>query len=120
MAGKYDITCDQGSTFRRVFTLKNANAVLMDLTGYSARMQVREAFDSTGTLAAITNTTNAATVGRITMGGALGTVEPMIHELVMTAMPVGKFRWDIEIVSPSGEPTRILDGTFKVKAEVTR
>ena len=46
---KYAMTCKQGTTFRRTFTFKDgaATPALIDLSGYTARMQVREDFDST-------------------------------------------------------------------------
>jgi hypothetical protein len=44
--GKYNMICPQGSTFNQVLTY-SIDDVLVNLTGYSARMQVKEKYSST-------------------------------------------------------------------------
>jgi hypothetical protein len=55
--GTYDITCWQGATYDKTFTITEAG-VALNLTGYTSAMQVRSAADAT----AIYNT-NAGNVG---------------------------------------------------------
>ena len=40
-AGIYDITIEQGSDYSLGLVLRNSDNTLMDLTGYSARAQLR-------------------------------------------------------------------------------
>lgn len=124
MAGTYDFeddaACDQGSTFQRTITLQDGNGDAIDLTGYSARMQVRKNFSATSTYIDISNSTNQLTVGDITLGGVLGTLDIHVPDVVTDAIPAGKFRYDIEIENSSGVVTRILMGSFQVLSQVTR
>ena len=68
-AGIYDIVADQGATFQRVLTWKDSTGANVNLTGYSARMQVRRRPSDGEALVSLT-TQN----GRITLGGAAGTI----------------------------------------------
>lgn len=123
-AGRYDMEVDQGTTFRKTITWKDSSSTPVNLTGYTARMQVRASFTSSGTIASLT-TSN----GGITLGGAAGTVALYISATdtaaFSTASPsqfadafVGVY--DLELVSASGDVTRLLHGDFIVNPEVTR
>ena len=58
----------QGATWSRVFTLRDVNGALIDLTGCSALMQVRPSVDSPTILM----------TPHLTLGGALGTITALI------------------------------------------
>lgn len=113
MAGKYNINADQGSTFSFQFTMKT-NGTAWNLTGYTARMQVRTDASSTTVLISAT-TTN----GYIVLGGAAGTVTVTIPATVMETVAAGKNVYDIELVNGT-TVYRVLEGKFNVKQEVTR
>lgn len=113
MAGKYNVTAEQGSTFTFNFTVKT-NGVVWNLTSYTARMQVRPTVEATNTLLSLT------TGNGITLGGVLGTVSITATAAQMTAIQAGKHVYDVELVSAGGVVTRIIEGKFIVKAEVTR
>ena len=122
MAGRYDIDCEKGATFRRVITWGDENESPINLTGFSARMQVREAFTSSTTVASLTNAN-----GKITLGGATGQVTIQLTASDTAALPVSTTfgdAWvgvyDLELVAPSGDVTRLLEGQFVVTPEVTR
>ena len=51
--GKYNFTCPQGTTFTRTITYK-IGGVAVNLTGYTARMQVRKFASDTNPLATAT------------------------------------------------------------------
>jgi hypothetical protein len=113
MAGKYNITIDQGSTFNFQFTVKTSGTP-WNLTSYTARMQIRSSVEAKTALLSLTNGSG------ITLGGALGTVAVTISATQTAALLAGKHVWDIELVSAGGEVSRILEGKATVKAEVTR
>lgn len=47
IAGIYNITCEQGSTFTRTFTIYEPDGETpYDLTGFSSRMKIRRDYDS--------------------------------------------------------------------------
>lgn len=116
-AGIYDILCEQGATFTRELTWKQENGTPVNLTGYTARMQVRRAVsDST---AVVTLTTEN---GGITMPSprASGKIVLLLSATATAGLPVIKGVYDLEVVAPNSTVTRLLQGKFAVSAEVTR
>lgn len=114
-AGKYDINIEQGSTFKRTITWKNAAGNPIDITGYSARLHMRESVN-----AAITVLTLTTQNGGIELGGALGTINLTASATDTSAILAKKGVYDLEIEAPNGEVTRLLEGKFSVSPEVTR
>lgn len=123
LAGIYNITCQQGSTFSRTLTMKYPDPLSpvsdptylpWNFTGYTARMQVRRTVESTTTLISLT-TEN----GRITLGGPTGIIELLITA-ADTAALTSSGVYDLEIISSTGVVDRILQGDFTLSQEVTR
>lgn len=120
-AGKHNFICEQGATFNPVITWREPTAEdgtpgdPIDLTGYSARMQVRPSVASTTVVISLT-TEN----GRISLGGANGEIELLIEDEDTANLPPASYKYDIELESSGGVVTRLLKGSFKVDPEVTR
>lgn len=114
-AGVYNITCNQGATLSRTLTWADPAKNPINLTGYTARMQVRETAASNTVVLELT-TSNT----RITLGGTAGTVTINVNAATTTSLTPGKYVYDLEVVSGGGEVTRLVEGNFIVKAEVTR
>lgn len=114
MAGTHDIVCDQGSTFTRVFTWQDSTGVPINLSLYTARMQVRATIDSASTLLSLT-TEN----GGIALGGAAGTITVTATATQTAAVAAGCYVYDLELVTGS-VVTRLVQGQFTVDGEVTR
>jgi hypothetical protein len=123
LAGIYNITCQQGSTFARTITFKypdpnsppaDPTYLFWNFTGYTARMQVRRTIDSSTIIISLT-TEN----GRITLGGATGIIELNITA-ADTATLTSSGVYDLEIISNAGVVNRILQGNFTLSQEVTR
>ena len=113
---KYTMVCPQGSTLDVQFTYK-INKFPVNLNGYSARMQVRELHTSIDTL--ISLETGGAGYG-ITLGGKAGTINILIPSAITEGFKAVPHVYDIELISPNGSVTRILEGTFNITPEVTR
>ena len=111
--GTYNISCPQGATFDRTFTV-SISGVPMNLSGYTAAMQVRETYDSTTALVSLTNGSG------ITLGGTAGTIAVLISSTASAAIADGFYSYDLEITSGGGVTDRILQGKFVVTPEVTR
>lgn len=111
-AATYNVICDQGATFQRQLTWTDSTGTAVNLTGYTARMQVRPTVDSS-TLTLELTTSN----GRITLGGAAGTIDLLVLASAMTM--AGDYVYDLELVY-STTVTRLVQGFFTVRAEVTR
>lgn len=110
---KLKLVCPQGSTFSRTLTYEIDNTPV-NLTGYSARMQVRVDYATTTTLVSLTSGSG------ITLGGSAGTITFTITAAASALLPPGSWVYDLELVSGGGEVTRLIQGEFVVTPEVTR
>lgn len=111
--GKYNIVCPQGSTYVQQFTYSIDNDPV-DLTGYDARMQVREKYVSKTAIVSLD------TDSGITLGGASGTIDVEISSGVTELIVAKDYVYDLELISPSNTVTRLIEGKFIVTPEVTR
>lgn len=106
----------QGATFRKVVTWKAGQPPQpVNLTGCTARMQIREKVASP--TAYITLTTAN---GGITLGGTAGTVEIYIPDETTASFTWTTGVYDLEIEYANGEVRRLLSGPVSVSPEVTR
>ena len=113
---RYDLAINQGATFSLAATWRDSNGTAVNLTGYTARLQIRSAYDSSTTTVSLTSA-----AGDIVLGGAAGTIVATISATATAAL-ASSFSgvWDIELVSGSGVVTRLLEGAVTVSPEVTR
>ena len=110
-AGTYNFTLEQGSTFSRQITVQE-NSTALNLTGYTARMQMRSTHDSSTIALTYTSTiASPASNGKINLS-ATATQTAAIEE--------GMYVYDLEIESSGGEVTRLMEGQVTVTPEVTR
>ena len=112
--GKVNFNAPQGSTFTRTLVYK-VDSVAVDLTGYSARMQVRKSVTDSSTLLSLSTDT-----GEIVITGSTGTITITINATSMSSISAGNWVYDLEIVSSGGVVTRLIEGRFIVTPEVTR
>ncbi|NDD53289.1 hypothetical protein EBZ39_05355 [bacterium] len=113
VAGLYDITIEQGATFQMSLTWKDSTGTPVNLTGYSARMQVRENYEADNTLVSLVSPTD------ITLGGALGTIAITIAASTTQLLQLDEAVYDLELVTGS-TVTRLLQGKATISREVTR
>ena len=113
-AGNYDILCEQGATFNLVLTWRNPDQSPIDVTGYTAKMQVRVSkSDSTAVL-------TLQTGSGITLGGTAGTITLNASATATNSLDAGTFVYDLELTSSNGTVTRLIEGSFTVSGQVTR
>ncbi len=108
----WDITIEQGATWTTSLTLTGR-----DLTGCSARMQIRETVSSPSTLLSLTSSPAA--------GIAITAGPPGVITITITAAQTAAMAWkhgvyDLELVTAGGEVERLLKGDVTVDFEVTR
>ena len=113
-ATTYDILIEQGATYSQVVTYKESG-VAVNLTGYTARMQVRSTLESATSVVELT-TANS----RIALGGSAGTITLTISATDTAALTAGRGVYDLELVSGSGIVTRLLQGVATISRNVTR
>lgn len=114
---KLKLTIYQGATFRKRLTWTGPapTRTPIDMTGCTARMQVRSEVESAVVLLSLT-TEN----GGITLGGATGTIDLLSADDETAAITWDGGVWDLEIVHPGGDVTRLAQGSISVSPEVTR
>lgn len=123
-AGRYDIILEQGSTFDLPLRYEDPLGGV-DLSSYTARMQVREAPAS----ALLVEFNSALTAnGFILLNGASedredganGNLRVFMTAANSAALPRFAGRYDLELEDGSGYVIRLLEGQFNIEPEITR
>ena len=115
LGNRYDLEIKQGATLSLTATWKDSTGTAVNLTGYTARMQVRATYDSASTILSLTSSSG------ITLGGSAGTIAITASATTTAALTAPwSGVWDLELVSGGGEVTRLLEGAATVSPEVTR
>jgi len=114
-AGTYNFTIEQGATFKRIMTWKDSNGNPINLTGYTARMQVRTAKDSPNVILTLDTDTN----GGITLGGVSGTITIEISASKTASLDFKTAVYDLEL-EKDGSVVRLLEGSVTLSKEVTK
>lgn len=117
MAGNYNLTAERGETLSQVFTWKDGTGTPIDLTGYTAKMEVRTGEVANPGILVLTLTTAN---GRITLGDEDGTITLNVPVAVIDACEAGIYCYDLFLVSGTGAATRLLAGQFKLLQKVTQ
>jgi hypothetical protein len=110
-----DITIEKGTTFKYSLAFMNSDSTPIPLIGYSAKMQLRLKPSTVAILAEYT-TAN----GKITINEPAGKIN-----IYVPATETNTYTWidgvyDLVIISPDGEVTRLLKGAVTVSPNVTR
>jgi hypothetical protein len=121
MSGRFDFidttrarqACEQGSTFRKLLTYKNScDGSPIDVSGYTAKMQLRTEADSSTVVFELSSAN-----GRISITGNQITLS--IADTDTATIPDGRYVYDL-VLHSTGVSTRLLEGYFDVKTDVTR
>lgn len=112
MSAKYNLVCDQATTFNFQFQIKN-DSTPWNLTGYSGVMTVRP-FVGANTTTVVASTDN----GRMVFQAGNGTITVTLSADTTGAIAAGRYAYDLVLDSGS-EVTRILEGKFIVTGAVT-
>lgn len=113
-AGIYNFTMDQGSNWNLNVLYKDSNGAAINLTGYTAAMQLRQNYNSDDAVLTLT-TSN----GGIVITGNLGKLVLSATATQTGALDAGYYVYDLEIAS-GGVVTRLFQGQITVAGEVTR
>lgn len=111
-AGIYNGVIDQGATWTVNIVYYDYNNVPVNLTGYSARMQLRSKFDSSAVLTLSTAT------GEIVITGPTGQIAITASATQTQAIASGIYIYDLELTS-GAEITRLIQGQMTVRENVT-
>ena len=106
---------DQGATFVRSIKLRDSNDAAVNLTGYSARLQVRRGPAAPDpALVTLTSPT-----GGITLDSS-GVITVTFSAAVTSAMAFETGAFDLLLTAPDGSKRRLIQGQVQVSPAVTR
>lgn len=112
MAVYANLSIDQGSNFSSTITVEDQDGIVFNLTGYTARGQIRKTYSSSTSV----NFTVA-----ISSPASNGKIEISLTALQTLAFKPGRYVYDIEIVqTSSGSVTRVIEGQVEVNPRVTQ
>ena len=111
--GRFNFSLIQGDTFNTSPAWKINNSYV-NVTGYSAKMQVRQAVTSVSVIVELSSAN-----GRIVVGTTDGKFTMTLSSTDTAALAPGNYIYDLEITSPGGIETTLLTGGFAVIAQVT-
>lgn len=122
-AATTDLSIDQGSTWTHAFIVNQPapegtpveSLVPADLTGYTARMQVRKTVDNPHILLELTTGND-----RIIITSLTGRIDLLVDAATTAALNFTTAVYDLEIVSAGGTVTRLVRGSVTLVPEVTR
>lgn len=111
MAAIHNLTHVAGDTLAFRLTWQDSSGAAVDLTGYTAQMQVR---DRAGGAVWASSTGGSPTL-TMSLGGVAGTID--VSGTVSQASPAVGY-WDLQVTINSAVTT-LIGGTFTVVSEVT-
>jgi hypothetical protein len=112
MAAAYqELFLEQGTTFTTNVTLDDINGVPYDLTGVTAKSQIRKSYYSANTTAEFTVTIYSPNTGII----LLSLTAPVTSNIV-----AGRYVYDVAIKDTANTVTRVLEGIVNVIPQVTK
>lgn len=115
MSDYYSFVIDQGADFFLTLEYKDSTGAPIDLTGFTAAMQLR--LTTSSAVAAVSLTQAAG----ITITAITGTLAIRITAAQTGALDdSAKYDYDLEITSSAGVVTRLIQGVASVSSQVTR
>jgi len=122
---KHNIKIWQGGTFGLTIIVKNPDKTVMNLTSYTARMQIRSTYASGTVLESLTSSNGEITItaanGKLDLAlSAARTANIAVDLNSTTKPPKSVYVYDLELVDNAGTVTKLLYGDAVVYGEVTR
>jgi len=114
-AAEHNFTIEQGATLIKPFVWKSSDGTPVDLSGYTARMQVRRSVSAAEVLLEASTSND-----RIQLDPLAGRITLVLPADVTAAINWSRGRYDIELESPDGDVTRLIYGEITVSKEITR
>jgi hypothetical protein len=106
---------EKGATYRHTLIWKSSTGSPIDLTGCTAKMQVREEATAASVLLELSTTNH-----RIEITPLTGQLDFFVDDAVTDLLATEGGVYDLEIYHPNGDVTRLCQGTLPFSEEVTR
>lgn len=121
-AGQLNLAIEQGADFDITLTWEDSTGSLVDLTGYTAWLQVRSGSGSGSTVLLDFRSYAGGTSGcAITLGDTLGTIQITATAAATTGLSWTNATYDLILTapSPSNKVERLVEGIVTVYPAVT-
>lgn len=111
MATNANLFVDAGANYNNKVTVTTPTGLPLNLTGYTAKSQIRKSYGSS-----IAYNFNASI-----HNAEFGRVQIELTALESQVIPPGRYLYDIEITQTStGEKTRVVEGLVIVSPQITQ
>jgi hypothetical protein len=123
---EHNIEVFQGAYWTETILWKDSAGDPVDVSGYTARMQVRRTFENETPELELTTTNGRITLGLIEdppgtpLYNILLEIEATATAALEATFSDRRWRYDLELVPAGGQVRRLMMGKFKVSLEVTR
>jgi len=118
-AGRYDFVIEQGAQFQEALEMRDSDGNLINLTGYKARMDIRERVGDSSALLELSEVADGD--GNIlVLGGGEGTIIITIVYDTTGGFDFKTAVYDLELMDTDSVVTRELKGQVQLSKEVTR
>lgn len=115
---QYALTLEQGTTLILDVVWHDPSGVVVDITGYEAKMHVVDSLSNREPLVEFSSTGGGSTGTSLTVGTTNGTVTVGLTATASAALPFTEGVFEILVKSPGGVITALLKGTFTVNAGI--
>ena len=110
-AAYQELFLEQGTTFTTNITLDDIDGVPYDLTGVTAKSQIRKSYYSANTTAEFTVVIPTPTDGNINL---------ILDANITANIAAGRYVYDVAIKDTANTVTRVLEGIVNVIPQVTK
>lgn len=110
MATISNLFVDAGSNYSNIISVTATNGLALDLTGYTVKSQMRKSYSSS-----VAYNFNPSVYDALN-----GKVRLQLTAAQSEAIPPGRWLYDVEITSPSGTKTRVVEGIVTVTPQITQ
>jgi len=110
MATISNLFVDAGSDYSNIITVSSTNGQPLNLGGYTVASLMRKSYSSS-TAYAFTATVYDAANGKVRL---------QLSASDSSAIPAGRWLYDVEITSASGSKTRVVEGIVTITPQITQ
>jgi len=101
---------DAGSDYSNIITVSATNGQALNLSGYTVASQMRKSYSSS-TAYNFTSSIYDATTGKVRL---------QLSAAASSAIPAGRWLYDVEITSGAGIKTRVVEGIVTITQQITQ
>ena len=129
IAGVYNLTIEQGSTFARLISVEQPDLtadptgqtfVNYSLVAHTARMQIRRTIDSETSMISLTTENGRITINPNIVGNVRNNEISLLITAADTATLTTSGVYDLEIINSGGTVSKVIRGDMTLIPEVTR